>query len=129
MQWIALFFVLELGWMPQGEFVMYRSWVLDEFFPVKYTAYTDLEAEVVFFEHVFMGGGVKTSVWKLDEDGWTFFPHKAVYRFSVGARVGIFEFGFRHFCIHPVTPFFDWLEPQALWEGAYEEIYVRVSNR
>ena len=131
MTWLAFFFALELGWLPSGEFAMYELGPFADIFPVRYTAYTDLEAEVELFGHVFAGGGVRTSIWKLDDGGYAFWPFNAVYRFYVGVRAGPLELGFRHFCLHPVVPYFGLAGGlyRAAWEGAYEELYVRVSNR
>ena len=129
MNWIALFFELELGWMPQGDFVMYSSEPFLTWYPVSYTAYTELQAEVIMFDTLFAGGCIRTSVWQLQESGYTFFPHKAVYTFYAGARWGLLEVGWRHFCIHPVVPFFALIQPEAIWEGAYDELYIRFSGR
>lgn len=129
MKWLLFFFTLELGWMPHGEFVMYDAPLLFESFPVAYTAYAELEAEVELFGIFFAGGSIRTSVWQLQHSSWTFFPHKAVYGFFAGARWKLLELGFRHFCIHPVVPYFGLIQPEALWEGAYDELYLRISNR
>jgi len=130
MNWLIFLFALELGWLPQGNFAMYN--VSDRFmkvYPVKYTAYVDMEAEVVMFNTLFAGGSVRTSVWQFDSDSWTYFPHKAVYGFFAGVKTRKVEVGFRHYCIHPVIPFFGCVEPKPIWEGSYEEVYIRVTNR
>ena len=130
MNWIIFLFALELGWLPQGDFAMYDvSGYFAKVYPVSYTAYVDLEAEVVVLDAFFIGGAVRTSVWQFDHSGWTFFPHKAVYSFSAGARFGMLEMGFRHYCIHPVIPFFGLVDPRPIWEGSYEEFYLRISNK
>ena len=122
MNWLVLFFVLELGWMPNGDFDLYENPLgLDP----KYSAYTELDAEVQLFGLLFVGGGIKTTVWHFRS--YKFFPHKAVYNFRFGARYGLLELGFRHYCIHPVIPYFS--NPHAIWEGAYEEVYLKISNK
>ncbi|MBA7650936.1 hypothetical protein ES703_58751 [subsurface metagenome] len=128
MTWLAFVFALEIGFLPCGDFVMYNSDFLDEFYPVKYTAYTELEAEVLAWDILFIGGGIRTSIWQLQESGYGFFPHKAVYNFHAGARQGLLEIGWRHFCIHPVVPCFKYIKPEAIWEGAFDMLYLRISN-
>ena len=129
MNWLTFLFALELGWLPQGDFVMYDAERFLRLYPVAYTAYVDMEAEVVVLDMFFAGGNVRTSVWQQENSGWTFFPHKAVYSFFAGARWGMLELGWRHFCIHPVIPFFELIQPKPIWEGAFDEIYLRISNR
>jgi len=130
MTWLTFIFALELGFLPKGDLVMYDSWLFDVC-PISYSAYTDMEAEVVILDTFFAGGGVRTSIWQLTTDNgdFSFFPHKAVYSFFAGARYRTFEIGFRHFCIHPVVPYFPITWPNPIWEAAYEELYLRISNR
>ncbi len=130
MNWLIFLFALELGWLPQGDFVMYYpSSYFAKVYPISYSAYVDLEAEVVVLDTFFAGGAVRTSVWQRSPSALNFFPHKAVYSFFAGARLGMVEMGLRHYCIHPVIPFFGLIDPKPIWEGAYEEIYLRISNR
>jgi len=128
MNWIALFFAIELGWLPTGEFAMYDVPALVEKHPIAYTLYTDIDGGAELFGHLFIGGGVRTSVWRLTDTGLTFWPFNAVYRFYAGARWGPLEVGWRHYCMHPVVPYFgllgELIEP--VWEGALNEWYVRV---
>ncbi len=108
---------------------MYHSDMLDEYYPVEYTAYAELEAEVVLFNMLFAGGGVRTSVWQLEDTGYALWPHKAVYQFNAGLRIGVVEMGWRHYCMHPVIPYFKLAKPLPIWEGAYDEVYLRISNK
>lgn len=124
MNWLIFLFVFEVGFLPHGDFIMYEEL---ELVPVQYSLYTDLQAEVVISNLLFIGGGVRTGMWY--HDGYTFFPHRTSYNFQMGIRRGMVEVGIRHYCFHPVTPFFALLDYGALWEGAYEEIYLRISNQ
>lgn len=125
MNWLALFFALELGWMPAGDFIMYT--VPPEIYSVRCSAYTELYVEAELFGIGFIGGGIRTSIW-YNGEGYTFWPNRATYEFRAGARWGPLEIGWRHFCMHPVIPMFEYVHPDAIWEGAYEELYLRVSS-
>lgn len=127
MAWLAFFFALEMGFLPQGDMVLYEADYFS-YCSAQWDFYTDLEAEVELFGCAFIGGGVRTSVYWLGDD-YTFWPHKSAYRFFAGLRWGPMELGWRHYCIHPTIPMFQYLDATALWEGAYEELYLRVSNR
>ena len=75
MEWLLLFLTLEFGWLPQGDFVMYESNMLDKIYPVKEYFYTDLEAEVEIGGCFFMGGGIKTMMFmsSFSAEGISFF--------------------------------------------------------
>lgn len=109
--------------MPHGAMVLYDPLVISD---LAGTFYTDLDAEILLFNTLFIGGGVKTTVWKFTDSDWTFFPNKAVYSFSAGLRRGPLELGFRHYCIHPVIPYFS--DPDPIWEGAFDEVYLRIEG-
>ena len=93
MPWLAFIFALEFGFLPYANFSMYRSDYAEKYCPMKYTAYADLAAELIFLDYAFIGGGVRTSFWRRQGEGLFFLPHKAVYRFDLGARWYIFEIG------------------------------------
>lgn len=125
MTFLALIFALEIGWLPNGGFVLYQvPAVLD----VSGNFYTDLQAEVWAWDHLYIGGGIKTFIW--DEDGeWTFWPHSTLYNFGAGLRFGILTVGWRHFCAHPVMPYSILYDPELRGEGAWDEVFVRVSGK
>ena len=123
MSWLVLIFALECGLIPTDNFVMYQvpiERVYDQAF------YIQMEAEVELFDLLFIGGTVRTYVWKKQE-GISFWPWRDGYLFKVGLRKGPFELGFRHYCTHPVIPYR--YPIQMNWEGAYEEIYFRVEGQ
>jgi len=126
MTWLILLFALEIGMRPAGEVVRYAD---PGYVPEVYNAvvYTDLEAEVVAWDTVFVGGMVYTEAapyaWNNYAPFWT------VYGFNAGARRGIFEIGWRHYCSHGVTVA-GWL-PRNAWpemNGGFNQVYIRLES-
>jgi hypothetical protein len=126
MTWIALIFALELGFLPNGDLIMYEQLDL---VPVQYSVYTDLQAEIEIFDLFFIGGGVWTGAWY--HGGYTFWPHRSIYSFHVGLRWKGIEAGWRHNCFHAQTPYFGFgiLDYKAIWEGGFDQVYIRISGR
>ena len=126
MNWLALFFALELGLVPQAGVLMYEP--METFF-MEEVLYTQLEAEVLIFNTLFVGGGLRTYV-TAGHTGFTFSPNNTVYDFRTGLRLGDnVEVGWWHRCFHPSFPYlsFDNCELSGV-EGAYDEVYVRLSS-
>jgi len=129
MNWLALFFALELGWMPSGDFLMYDP---PSIVSVTGSLYVDMEARATAFGFLFAGGSVKTFMWAHD-GGYSFMPFRLLYEFEAGATLGPVEVGFRHYCTHPQWVYlwaYQWWDARygqaARWEGAYEEVYLRL---
>jgi len=123
MNWLFFIFALEAGFFPNASFVMYEMPV-EEVFDLG--MYVQIEAEVLFFDLFFVGGSIRTYVWK-KEEGISFWPWRDGFMFNAGLRYKILELGFRHYCTHPVIPY--QYPAQMNWEGAYEEIYFRIEGR
>lgn len=124
MQWIVLAAALELGWMPMGDFVMHepQGWA-----STTGSFYVEMDARVVICDILFVGGEVKTLMYKTP-DGYSFWPERMVYEFSAGVTFGPAEIGWRHMCTHPIIPYLREWPGLARWEGAYEEVYLRVDT-
>lgn len=125
MNWIALVIALELGYLPNGTMVMYEP---SETMNVSGTWYAEFEAEAELWGILFVGGEIKTFMWKtqLTPVDYNFFPEQEWYGVWGGIRRGPFELGFRHYCTHPVVPFLPLTRSKILWEGSYEELYLKV---
>lgn len=127
MTWLAILFVLEAGTVPTNNWVFYDEGERDVV-EQELGYYTDLQADVVFAERVFVGGGVRTDMRPSSVDNWI--PHWTAYDFRAGLRIGGLEAGFRHRCNHPIQTYTwsakDLKMPSA--EGAYEEIYLRFDG-
>ena len=126
MNWIALFFALELGIAPNIGVLQYEppaaavsEWEI---------GYTQLEAEVLLFDLLFAGGGVRTYITP-GSSGRTFAPNTTIYDFCAGMRRGPVEVGYRHRCFHPTLPYLP-LRDQHITglEGSYDELYLRFET-
>lgn len=127
MSWLAFWAALELGFLPNGTMLMYQP-------SLKYNDlagqfYTQLDAEAVVFDRLFVGGAVKTFVFDIEREV-SFTPTQSWYSFRAGLRFPPLEAGWRHYCTHPVMPYMP-LDPggPVLWEGSYDELYVRLEVR
>jgi hypothetical protein len=121
MSWLVLAFALEVGWMPMGDFIMREptAWVT-----TAGSFYVDMDARATVAGFLFVGGEVKTLMWKTTT-GYDFSPERMLYQFNAGLAWGPAELGWRHYCTHPITPYTSYPGP-ARWEGAYEELYLRL---
>ncbi len=121
MNWLALFFSIELGWMPNGDFLMHNP---PAYVTTAGSFYVDMEMRATAFGFLFIGGEVKTFMWKTTT-GYDFSPERMLYQFNAGLTWGPAELGFRHYCTHPISPYTAYPGP-ARYEGAYEELYLRL---
>jgi len=126
MTWLSLFFALELGLAPEIGVLQYQP---PQAVISKYEiGYTLLEAEVLLFDLLFAGGGVRTYI--TPGNGWTFAPNSTIYDFRAGLRRGPVELGWRHRCWHPTLPYLP-LRDQHITglEGSFDELYIRFEGR
>ena len=121
MSWLILLYFLELGYAP-----FYGSLNTSEIFLDQNIFYTNMDAEVIILDHLFIGGAVKTYIHSTDS--YDYFPFEADYLFKAGIRLNNLELGFRHLCLHPVRPYEMYYQPQGSTDGAYEEFYIRISS-
>ena len=125
MTWLAFVLVLEAGWLPHGGFAMYQvPAVID----VTGSFYVDMQAEAVAWKHLYLNGGMKTFMWS-QEGNWTFWPHTELYNVGAGVRLGVFDLGWRHYCVHPVMPYSILYDPVLKAEGSWDEVFLRVEVR
>jgi hypothetical protein len=125
MNWIVFLFAVEAGFMPMSHWTEYPQ---AHFENRAGSLYTELETEIQLFWIAFVGGRVVTSMLP-SEDTYMFNSLTATYAFSAGFRIGQLEAGFRHVCgPHPVDSFrSEWYDEA--FEGAYEQVYLRVEGR
>jgi hypothetical protein len=126
MNWIALAFFLELGFIPQDAAIMYEPDIrIVEAAPVFYQKF---DAMVELFGFLDIGGSVKIYDWIGKDWKLSFFPERAGFEIGAALRFDPVMIGWRHYCTHPIVPFFPVLKQQMKWEGAYDEIYISVGG-
>jgi hypothetical protein len=121
MSWIVLAFALEVGWMPQGDFLMHEP---TSIVTLQGMFYVDLDARITLWGSTFVGGEVKTIMWKGER--YSFSPERMLYQFNAGIKLDPLELGWRHYCTHPMWTYLQSWKGTARWEGAYEEVYLRL---
>lgn len=125
MNWLILLYFLELGYSP-----IYQSInVLEEQYD--YTEnlnvyYIHFDAEVLMFDHFFIGGSTKTYI-QPKKESYQFYPIENDYLFKAGLRFDNLEIGFRHQCNHPSLS--NGVQSQGKSYGGFEEFYVRIEKR
>jgi hypothetical protein len=128
---LGMSYFVELGYAPNGGFVMYNESKVKDRALVDYDLYADLDVNLWVFNTLYVGGNVRTDFWKSVE-GYDFIPNKMTYGIKAGIDLKNLEIGFRHYCIHPIyvymtqTEFENNYDP--LWEGSYEEVFVRFKG-
>lgn len=126
MSWLVFVFALECGLLPNTGFAMYQpdlSHVTDAI-----GFYTDLSCSVESFGF-YIGGGMRSYFWKYRE-GVGLWPYQTTFRLDAGWRNEFLDIGIRHYSMRPVVPYLALTgAPMQNWEGAYEEIFIRVGGR
>lgn len=127
MNWLVFFFALELGIVPQAGVLIYKP--EESFARIDGAIYTELEAKVLIFNTLFVGGGVRTYI--TPGNSYAFSPNTTVYDFNTGLRFkDIVEIGWRHRCFHPTFSYMSGFEQELEgMEGSYDEIYLRIKGK
>ncbi len=126
MNWITLFFIIELGLNPfKGTITSYEN--TQDLYIEEMSTYIQLETEVELLDYFFIGGMIKTDM-LINQERLSFRPELSSYLFKAGVRFKMLEIGFRHICIHPTMPYYLQFQPITTYDAAYEEIYIRISN-
>lgn len=125
MTWLALLFAFEVGMTPQVGMLAYNETISAD--AIEYGIYyTQLEAEMQFWQLLFIGGAVRTYIVPGNSD-YTFSPRYSSYDFTAGLRYKMLELGWRHRCFHPMMPYMPILDVDVRGiEGWYDELYLRV---
>lgn len=126
MNWLILLYFIELGYSPFYESLNSlpadNSYVRNE-----NVFYITFDVEIVIFDHLSIGGAVKT-YFQNQIDDYSFYPFEADYLLKAKFKYKILELGFRHFCLHPVRPYEMYYPSQGSTDGSYEEFYIRISS-
>ena len=124
MNWLILLYFLELGYSP-----FYNSLnVLPEdyeYIKDDNVYYVNFNAEVLMFNHLFIGGSTKTYIQPNNKEN-DFYPVQNDYQLNAGIRYKNIEIGMIHLCIHPGDSVD--MQPIGKSYSGYEEFYIRLSN-
>jgi len=124
MEWLVFVLALELGWQPEAYFASYSP-------PVAVVGdgqfYQTFEAKAVLFGFLELGGSVRVQDWlTADRFPPNFWLNQIDSIFFVDVRLGPLTVGWRHECIHPVSPWQPAYGIKPSWDGAGDEVYARV---
>jgi len=122
--WLHLFFALELGFLPLGEYQVYDAGVQRAVFSGTFYSEFTVRAEAYGF---YADGIVRTTVWKMSNN-LLFWPERALYEVGVGYRVGPVTVGFRHWCMHPFMLPREYYQRPVYLQGAFDELFVRIER-
>ena len=124
MNWIALFFAIELGFAPSyaNLNVVPLNAELDVTENIGYVLF---DAEVVVWDKLFIGGATKTYV-QTTKDIFNFHPFESDYLLNTGLRFGQLEIGYKHFCLHPTRPLEIVYQYSQSTDVSYKEFYIRM---
>lgn len=124
MNWLVLLFALELGFSPN--YVSMNLAIPEpELNVTEDIGYVLFEAEVVAWDHLFVGGAVKTYI-QGTGSLTNFHPFESDYMFNAGLRFGQLEIGGKRFCLHPNRPYNILYNTQGDTDASYTEYYIRM---
>lgn len=124
MSWLVFAFALQLGYIPEATAIMYQPPPRVE--NVLEQGLVSFDAEARLFKTFYVGGSVGIPVWQAGE--LSFWPSELQSVVRAGVRFGGLEIGWSHLCTHPVMPYQPLYGSQALWEGFYDEIHIKLSG-
>ena len=119
----------EVGWIPQNGWILYNPTQSDIYSTVN--LYTNFEAELLFFDLIFVGGGMRNTFFYAGEgNSIDFSPYEMYFNFTLGLKTENFEIGYRHMCAHPLIAY---AHPEQLSnriiEGSYDELYIKFKGK
>ena len=133
-EWLALLFAIEFGILPQGQFNQYNVNQTYQKNLLDLDMYLDFNARFIFFDLVYIGGDTKIFATKRSDRILDFNSTSLATVFFAGIKYNFDEdtsidLGFRHFCQHPIVTYMYETTPSLIWEGFYEEIYIRFEGK
>ena len=126
MNWIAILFAVELGVMPMGNLHLFEPAVHTVESPVNY--YADLGVRAVLWDMLYVGGTAKTYFADV-KNTYIFNPESSNFLFEAGLQRGGFSLGFRHYCFHPFLPLVGDASIKRIWDGGYQEAFIRFEAK
>ena len=127
MNWLVLAFSLQLGWLPTTGAGVQLYEPTHAAIQQDGQIIIDFNTELRFWKFLYIGGELDSSSWKANNQ-IGFWPDSIGYGIRAGLRLGGFEFGYEHFCIHPSPPYIPFSNNSFLREGSYDEFHVKFSG-
>ncbi len=122
---IAFAFFIEVGYMPQSQVLTYVT--VAEMIDESQQFYIELGGRLYFWDMLYVGGSAKIHMWPEALTDWH--PHKLDSLFEIGIEYGAIEFGFRHWCKHPIVPYLSEIGHFNSVDEVHEEIFLRVEGK
>lgn len=126
MTWLALWFALEIGIIPESGEHIWNDDVMIEDIQEEASIFTDFEAEIEIYDIIFVGGGIYLHAWLRNPD-LVFMPDEIIPRVFGGLRYGIISLKILRYCSHAVSSHYALKFPVS--EKYSTSISLIVSNR
>ena len=126
MNLIIFTFALKLAFVPSHSDVLYY---IDYRHDVCYTEnyfYINSFIQIDIFDAFFIKGNINIPMF-LKKDSFYFSPFNLGSTISAGLNYSIFEFGWTHYCIHPVIPSY-FMDHAIKYEGKHDEFYIEIKG-
>jgi len=122
---LAIVLHFEGGYIPTNKFTIYDSMSFID--NSNKQMYINLGVEFEILGFFFIGGDIRTEMFIRDFAAGSFVPTLENYGFNFGIRPAEWiEIGFRHHCIHPMMTYIYQEMKTPNWEGAFEEVYLKI---
>ena len=127
--------IMDFGYVLEGGYVPWNAWKVynpeqSEIYS-SWNFYIHMEAEIVLFDLIFIGGSMRNVFFLTNEHNTVnFSPYEMYFSYFMGIRTENFEIGFRHMCAHPLMTYahiedFD----NRILEGSYDEFYFKFKGK
>jgi hypothetical protein len=92
--------------------------------------FTEYEIEILFLQRLFLKNSLQVNMYE-ETFLRVYYPYQIRFDIIAGIFFDFFEFGFHHYCIHPIVTFRKNRDshPKIFYEGGREEIYIKFSNK
>ena len=121
---LAMLYALEFGAVVNPGWVQYQVY---QPAPDAEVYYTEFNAELILVDVFFLNTTLRTDITPEALTSWK--PFWVTYDIAVGARLGLVEVGFRHYCTHPIQTYTTSYGLQTpTIEGSFEELYIRIGT-
>jgi len=123
MNWILLFFTLELSITPNGTETLYNNRIDTEMF------YNIIfSPEIILFNFLYITGDANIKMFNGNK-AFNFNPVSLNSIFDIYIKNNGFILGYEHLCLHPIIPWNNILIKDQKFNKSYNKFYVRFSTK